>query len=126
MDPKTNKYAHCPTTSEDKRITPVGKILRKLSIDELPQLLNVIIGNMSLVGPRPEMPFIVEQYEDFEKRRLLVKPGITGLWQVSSARTAEIHDNPEYDLHYIENRGLSLDFLIMVYTLLFVFKGLTN
>ena len=126
MDPKTNKYAHCPTTSEDKRITSVGKILRKLSIDELPQLLNVIIGNMSLVGPRPEMPFIVEQYEDFEKRRLLVKPGITGLWQVSSARTAEIHDNPEYDLHYIENRGLSLDFLIMVYTLLFVFKGLTN
>ena len=81
---------------------------------------------MSLVGPRPEMPFIVERYEDFEKRRLLVKPGITGLWQVSSARTAEIHDNPEYDLHYIENRGLSLDFLILVYTLLFVFKGLTN
>ena len=81
---------------------------------------------MSLVGPRPEMPFIVDRYEDYEKRRLHVLPGITGLWQVSPARKSEINDNPEYDLLYIEQRDLSLDILILILTLIFVFRSFTH
>jgi lipopolysaccharide/colanic/teichoic acid biosynthesis glycosyltransferase len=97
-----------------------------LSLDEIPQLINVLKGEMSLVGPRPEMPFIVDTYESYEKKRLSVMPGITGLWQVSPARNAEIHDNPEYDLLYIEHRDLSLDILILILTIVFVFRSVTH
>jgi lipopolysaccharide/colanic/teichoic acid biosynthesis glycosyltransferase len=126
MKTDSEKYAHCPTDKDDKRITPFGRWLRKLSLDEIPQLINVIKGEMSLVGPRPEMPFIVDTYETYEKKRLSVIPGITGLWQVSPARNAEIHDNPEYDLLYIEHRDLSLDILILILTIVFVFRSFTN
>jgi len=122
----TNPYAATPSSSADKRITLIGKWLRKTSLDELPQLFNVFKGDMSIVGPRPEMPFIVEKYEDYTKRRLMVKPGITGLWQVSRARTAAIHDNPEYDLHYVENRGFALDLIIMLMTVVFVVRSFTH
>ena len=105
-----------PSTSADPRITRMGRILRRTSLDELPQLLNVLLGDMSLVGPRPEMPFIVEQYNDTQMLRLDVKPGITGLWQVSEARNAPIHENVDYDLYYIENQSLFLDFTIMFLT----------
>ena len=81
----------------------MGRLLRRTSLDELPQLLNVLRGDMSLVGPRPEMPFIVEQYSPLQRRRLAVKPGITGLWQLSGDRAFLIHENIEYDLYYLTN-----------------------
>src|SRR5690606_26694581 len=96
------KYAHTPQDSSDPRITRVGRWLRRMSLDELPQLFNVFRGDMSLVGPRPEMPFIVEKYSALEKQRLEAKPGITGLWQISTFRGAPIHDHIEYDLFYLE------------------------
>jgi exopolysaccharide biosynthesis polyprenyl glycosylphosphotransferase len=126
MKTDSKKYAHCPTDKDDIRITSFGHWLRKLSLDEIPQLINVLRGEMSLVGPRPEMPFIVDTYESYEKKRLSVMPGITGLWQVSPARNAEIHDNPEYDLLYIEHRDLSLDILILILTIVFVFRSFTH
>ncbi len=122
----SKRYAHCPENSDDPRVTKVGKWIRKLSIDEIPQLINVFKGEMSLVGPRPEMPFIVETYEKYETKRLSVIPGITGLWQVSPARKSEIHDNPEYDLLYIDQRDLSLDILILILTIVFVFRSFTH
>ncbi|MBA66234.1 MAG: hypothetical protein CMG55_10585 [Candidatus Marinimicrobia bacterium] len=126
MKPNSKKYEHCPIDGNDPRITKVGNWLRKFSIDEIPQLINVLKGDMSLVGPRPEMPFIVDTYENYEKKRFSVLPGITGLWQVSPARKSEIHDNPEYDLLYIEQRDLSLDLLILILTLVFVFRSFTH
>ena len=126
MYSKSNPYEHSPASSKDQRLTPIGKWLRRTSLDELPQLFNVLFGQMSMVGPRPEMPFIVDQYENYMKRRLLVKPGITGLWQISKARTTEIHDNPEYDLHYVENRSLALDFIIILMTVVFVVRSFTH
>ena len=126
MKTDSNRYAPCPTDKDDIRITSFGRWLRKLSLDEIPQLINVLRGEMSLVGPRPEMPFIVDTYESYEKKRLSVMPGITGLWQVSPARNAEIHDNPEYDLLYIEHRDLSLDILILILTIVFVFRSFTH
>jgi exopolysaccharide biosynthesis polyprenyl glycosylphosphotransferase len=121
-----NVYDHCPTDSDDPRITPIGKYLRKYSIDELPQLLNVIKGEMSLVGPRPEMPFIVQNYNSFEKQRLRIKPGVTGLWQISPGRKHEITDNLEYDIYYLEHQSLTLDTVILVLTGVFVFKSFTH
>ncbi len=114
----TPAYALTPTEREDPRITRMGRFLRSSGLDELPQLWNVARGDMSLVGPRPEMPFIVEKYSDFERKRLKVKPGITGLWQVY-ARTANlpIHDHVEYDLYYIENFSFSLDLMILLDTI---------
>ena len=126
MKVDSKKYAHCPENSDDPRVTKVGKWIRKLSIDEIPQLINVLKGEMSLVGPRPEMPFIVKTYEKYETKRLSVIPGITGLWQVSPARKSEIHDNPEYDLLYIDQRDLSLDILILILTIVFVFRSFTH
>ncbi len=101
-----------PQTGNDPRVTKMGRFLRKTSLDEIPQLWNVLRGDMSIVGPRPEMPFIVEQYNETQMLRLDVKPGITGLWQVSEARKAPIHENVDYDLYYIENQSLFLDLTI--------------
>jgi len=116
----TPQYSNSPKTSQDSRITPIGRFLRKTSLDELPQLFNVLRGEMSLVGPRPEMPFIVEkEYNDFYRERLRVKPGITGVWQISGDRTREIHENISYDIFYIENRSLLLDTIILIRTLIF-------
>ena len=94
------QYGYSPTAERDPRITPVGRLLRRTSLDEIPQLINVVLGQMSLVGPRPEMPFIVEQYTHLQQQRLAVKPGITGLWQISADRKFLIHKNLEYDLYY--------------------------
>ena len=105
-----------PQTGSDPRVTKVGRFLRKTSLDEIPQLWNVLRGDMSIVGPRPEMPFIVEQYNETQMLRLDVKPGITGLWQVSEARKAPIHENVDYDLYYIENQSLFLDLTIATLT----------
>jgi exopolysaccharide biosynthesis polyprenyl glycosylphosphotransferase len=112
-----------PRSSFDPRITRIGKWLRRYSLDELPQFFNVIAGHMSIVGPRPEMSFIVEQYGPLERERLRVKPGITGLWQISYARAAAIHENLDYDLYYIENQSLLLDVVIIALTGFAVVKG---
>lgn len=118
------KYALTPQSSSDPRITRYGKWLRRSSLDEIPQLLNVLRGEMSLVGPRPEMPFIVNQYTEFERERIKVKPGITGVWQISAVRGEPIHNNIEYDLFYIENRSLLLDFIIMAKTVSGAIRGI--
>jgi lipopolysaccharide/colanic/teichoic acid biosynthesis glycosyltransferase len=111
-----------PQSSTDPRITPLGRILRRTSLDELPQLWNVLRGEMSIVGPRPEQPFIVDEYNEFQMMRLDAKPGITGLWQVSEARRAPIHENLDYDLYYIENQSMFLDLTIFFMTLATVFQ----
>ncbi|NQU48416.1 MAG: sugar transferase [Planctomycetes bacterium] len=105
-----------PDSKKDPRITKVGRFLRSSSLDELPQFINVLRGEMSLVGPRPEMPFIVESYSAIDRLRLDAKPGITGLWQVSEARKSPIHENIDYDLYYIENQSIVLDLVIFFLT----------
>jgi len=116
-------YSFSPRSSSDPRLTCMGRLLRRMSLDELPQLLNVLTGAMSLVGPRPEMPFIAERYNSRERRRLEVTPGLTGLWQLSADRAFPIHQNIEYDLYYMRNRGFFMDLAILVHTLLFAMKG---
>ncbi len=101
---------------DDPRITRVGKFLRKTSLDELPQLVNVLFGQMSLVGPRPPLPREVAQYENHVQRRLLVKPGLTGLWQVSGRADLSWEDSVRLDLYYVENWSFLLDIAIMVRT----------
>ena len=117
-------YATSPQESSDSRITSAGRILRKTSLDELPQLLNVLRGEMSLVGPRPEMPFVTEEYTSIERLRLSVPQGLTGFWQLSADRKYRIHESIEYDLYYIENRGFFLDLAIVLHTILFAMKGI--
>ena len=112
----TEAYANSPRGDADPRITRVGKALRRTGLDEVPQLINVLRGEMSIVGPRPEMEFIVAGYTAYERRRLQAKPGITGLWQISPDRHGEIHHNVEYDLYYIDHQSLLLDALILVET----------
>lgn len=116
-------YAVAPTEEMDPRITRFGRWLRKTSLDELPQLLNVLRGDMSIVGPRPEMPFIVDQYEPWQRRRLDVKPGLTGLWQVIGRKNLPLHLNMQYDLYYIKNQSILLDIEILLRTIPAVLKG---
>lgn len=101
----------------DPRVTRVGRILRRTSLDELPQLLNVLRGEMSLVGPRPPLPSEVERYEEWQLGRLRAVPGMTGLWQVSGRSEVSFHDMVRLDLHYIRNWSLSLDIEILWRTL---------
>ncbi len=115
--------AVAPSSPDDPRITPVGRYLRRYSLDELPQLLNVLFGEMSMVGPRPEMPFIVATYGPLQRERLRAKPGITGLWQISYARNEAIHENIDYDIYYVEHRSLLLDVVILFLTMFAVVKG---
>jgi exopolysaccharide biosynthesis polyprenyl glycosylphosphotransferase len=117
-------YAYSPKESDDLRITRLGRFLRRTSLDELPQLLNVLMGSMSLVGPRPEMPFIVETYTEHHSQRLQVKPGITGLWQLSGDRNYHIHENVEYDLYYIKHRNFFMDLAILLHTSIFAMRGI--
>ncbi|MBU0517779.1 sugar transferase [bacterium] len=117
------KYGMTPHNSDDPRITKIGRFLRRSSLDELPQLLNVLKGEMSLVGPRPEMQFIVDQYDTIMRERLKVKPGITGMWQISADRAKQIHDNIDYDLYYIENFSPLLDVVIIIRTIFMAIKG---
>jgi exopolysaccharide biosynthesis polyprenyl glycosylphosphotransferase len=116
MHSDVERYAVAPMDGSDARITPFGRFLRITSLDELPQLFNVLKGEMSLVGPRPEMPFIVESYDEWQRRRLSVKPGITGLWQILGRKDLPMHENLQYDFYYIRNRSLAQDLSIMVRT----------
>lgn len=98
---------------EDPRVTPLGRLLRRFSLDELPQLLNIVKGDMSLVGPRPPLPQEVALYGDDVRRRLLVKPGLTGLWQISGRSDLSWDESVRLDLHYVENWSLALDLMIL-------------
>jgi exopolysaccharide biosynthesis polyprenyl glycosylphosphotransferase len=108
---------------DDPRITRVGRVLRRYSLDELPQLLNVLAGDMSLVGPRPPLPEEVSTYEDWHHERLAVTPGITGLWQVSGRSDLAFEDYMRLDLFYIENWSISYDLYILAKTIPTVVSG---
>ncbi|MFC8053594.1 sugar transferase [Bacillus cereus] len=102
---------------EDPRVTKIGKFIRKTSIDELPQLLNVLKGEMSLVGPRPPLPREVKEYTSYDKQRLIVTPGCTGLWQVTERNSVGFAEMVELDLEYIRNRSVSYDMKIIFKTI---------
>jgi len=110
---------------KDPRVTRVGVVLRRFSLDELPQLFNVLGGSMSLVGPRPPLPTEVSTYAEHVNRRLLVKPGLTGLWQISGRSDLTWEESVRLDLRYVENWSLSLDLLILWKTVFAVvrFRG---
>jgi lipopolysaccharide/colanic/teichoic acid biosynthesis glycosyltransferase len=120
---KESGRAHVPATDQsfklinDPRITPVGHVLRKTSIDELPQLWNVVIGEMSLVGPRPSLPYEIEQYAPWHRRRILeAKPGITGLWQVTGRSRTTFDEMVRLDLKYARTRSFWVDLWILLRT----------
>ena len=110
---------------EDPRVTKVGKFIRKTSIDELPQLINVLKGEMSLVGPRPSLPKEVENFEDWMLRRLEVKPGLTCYWQVSGRNNINFEDWMKLDVQYVEDRNFLLD-LKLIFKTFFVLFGDKN
>lgn len=123
MRTESDPYAVAPSDGRDPRITPIGRLLRKTSLDELPQILNVLKGEMSIVGPRPEMKFIVDTYEPWQRRRLYVLPGLTGLWQIAGRKRLPLHQNLEYDFYYIRNWSLLLDLEIIIKTVPAVIFG---
>lgn len=110
-------------TGKDPRITRVGRILRRTSIDELPQIFNIIKGDMSWVGPRPELPHLVEKYQPWQRKRFAVPQGLTGWWQVNGRSDKPMHLNTDYDLYYVQNYSLLLDIVILIKTILVVLKG---
>ncbi len=107
----------------DPRITRTGRVLRKYSLDELPQLLNVLRGEMSLIGPRPALPREVAQYTPRQRERLGITPGVTGLWQVSGRASISFEHSVELDLHYIEHQSVWLNLRILLMTIPAVLKG---
>ena len=109
--------------TDDPRLTPTGRWLRSTSIDELPQLLNVLRGEMSLVGPRPPLPREVDAYDIWHRRRLSMQPGITGLWQVVARRDPDFDRWVRLDLDYIDRWSLWLDLKIMLRTIPAMFGG---
>ena len=107
----------------DSRVTRIGRFLRRTSLDEFPQLWNVLRGDMSLVGPRPELPWVVDRYKSWQRQRLSVLPGITGWWQVNGRGDLPLVENVQYDLFYIQNYSPLLDLSILVRTLWVVVRG---
>lgn len=108
---------------DDPRVTNLGRFLRRFSLDELPQLFNVILGSMSLVGPRPELPYLVEKYDTWQRTRFAVSPGITGWWQINGRSERMMHLHTEDDLYYINHYSLWLDIQILIRTLWAVLLG---
>ena len=106
---------------DDPRITKIGKFIRKTSIDELPQLINVIKGDMSLVGPRPSLPKEVEEFETWMRERLEVKPGLTCIWQVSGRNNIDFEDWMKLDIKYVRERSFKLDIKLILKTVLVLF-----
>jgi exopolysaccharide biosynthesis polyprenyl glycosylphosphotransferase len=106
----------------DPRVTPIGRFLRKTSLDELPQFFNVLRGEMSLVGPRPPIPYEVQVYQPWHMRRLIAKPGITGLWQVEGRSRITFDEMVKMDIWYCENRSFWLDLRILLKTPLAIFS----
>jgi lipopolysaccharide/colanic/teichoic acid biosynthesis glycosyltransferase len=110
-------------TDKDPRITAVGARLRKWSLDELPQLINVLRGEMSLVGPRPALPEEAAKFADHVRRRLVVKPGMTGMWQVNGRSDLSWDETVRLDLRYVENWSFALDLQILWKTFSVIFRG---
>jgi exopolysaccharide biosynthesis polyprenyl glycosylphosphotransferase len=108
---------------DDPRITPLGRFLRRLSLDELPQFFNVMRGNMSLVGPRPELPYLVELYQPWQRKRFAVPQGLTGWWQIHGRSDKPMHLHTEDDLYYIQNYSLWLDIQILMQTIWIILRG---
>jgi lipopolysaccharide/colanic/teichoic acid biosynthesis glycosyltransferase len=109
--------------ANDPRITRLGAFLRRLSIDELPQLINVLRGDMSLIGPRPAIPYEVQMYQDWHRRRLDAMPGLTGLWQVSGRNRLSFDEMVRLDIDYIEHWSLARDLAILARTPRAVIEG---
>ncbi len=107
----------------DPRVTRIGRFLRRFSLDELPQLFNILTGTICLVGPRPEMPYLVEKYQPWQRKLFAVPPGLTGWWQVNGRSDRPMHLNTEDDLYYIQNYSIWLDLQILVRTLWVVLVG---
>lgn len=107
----------------DPRVTRIGRIIRKTSLDELPQFINVLRGDMSLVGPRPELPWLVEEYEPWQRQRFAVPQGITGWWQVNGRSDKPCHLNTDQDIYYIQNYSFLLDIKILLMTVPALLQG---
>jgi lipopolysaccharide/colanic/teichoic acid biosynthesis glycosyltransferase len=118
MRTDVDPYGNSPQSGEDPRLTRIGKFMRETSLDELPQLVNVLLGDMSLVGPRPLYLQQVAEWDARQKRRLLVKPGLTGLAQIHGRGALTIEDKLEWDVRYVERAGLATDLKIIGLTLL--------
>ena len=123
LEPLSEVEGNIFKIKKDPRITPLGKFMRRFSIDELPQLINVLLGQMSLVGPRPPLPREVEKYTLWHKKRLRVRPGITGLWQVSGRSLLPFEEMVRLDIYYIENWSLWLDIKLLLQTIPVVLFG---
>jgi exopolysaccharide biosynthesis polyprenyl glycosylphosphotransferase len=114
---KTDEQGHLiHKTAHDPRVTRVGRILRRTSMDELPQFFNILKGDMSFVGPRPELPYLVDRYEDWQRQRFAVPQGLTGWWQINGRSDKPMHLNTEDDLYYVQNYSLLLDLYIVLKT----------
>jgi lipopolysaccharide/colanic/teichoic acid biosynthesis glycosyltransferase len=109
--------------TDDSRITGIGGFLRRVSLDELPQFINILRGEMAIVGPRPPLPYEYECYEDWHKQRVKVKPGLTGLWQVQGRSSVPFDQMVRLDIHYIENWSLLMDMKIMMWTIPVMLAG---
>ena len=116
------KDAHGNLLPDEERLTTIGKLVRKTSLDEIPQLINVLLGNMSLIGPRPLLPEYLPLYNDFQKKRHLIKPGITGWAQINGRNGVEWEKKFMFDVWYLENMSFLLDLQIMFLTLKKVLK----
>ena len=116
------KDAHGNLLPDEERLTSIGKLVRKTSLDEIPQLINVLLGNMSLIGPRPLLPEYLPLYNDVQKKRHLIKPGITGWAQINGRNAVEWEKKFMFDVWYVENLSFLLDLQIMFLTLKKVLK----
>jgi exopolysaccharide biosynthesis polyprenyl glycosylphosphotransferase len=110
-------------SKDDPRITKAGRFLRRFSLDELPQFINIVRGDMSLVGPRPEMPYLVEKYQPWQRKRFAIPPGLTGWWQINGRSDKPMHLHTEDDLYYIQNYSIFLDIQILIKTVWVVLVG---
>ena len=122
-NPGQNDLNQTHKLPEDPRTTRVGRLLRRSSLDELPQLFNVIKGEMSLVGPRPELPIFVNQYQPWQKTRLTYPQGMTGWWQINGRNLQPMYRYTEYDLYYIQHYSFWLDITIFMKTIWVVIRG---